>query len=218
MGNLIGHLANWAVDVIEQLGYVGLFLILVLENIFPPIPSEAVLPLAGYLTGKGEMNVVLAVLVATAGAVVGALILYFAGDWFGEARIRRLIRRYGKWLAVTETDFDTAGAWFDRRGNLAVLMCRCVPVVRSIVSIPAGIRRMPLLPFVVFTAIGSAIWNSVLIGLGWIVGDNWDTIERYTDLFQYLVILLVLALIAGFVWKRRTMLLGQFLKRDSEPS
>jgi membrane protein DedA with SNARE-associated domain len=213
VGSLIGNLASWAVDVIDKLGYLGLFLILVLENVFPPIPSEAVLPLAGFLTGKGDMNFFLAVIVSTAGAVTGALILYYFGDWFGEERVRWLIRKFGKWFAITESDFDTAGAWFDKRGNIAVLVCRCVPIVRSIVSIPAGIRRMPLVPFIVYSAIGSAAWNSILIGLGWIVGDNWEDIEHYADYFQYVVILLVLALAAFYIWKRKEMLFGQFLKR-----
>jgi len=213
VGSLIGDLASWAVDVIDTLGYLGLFLVLVLENVFPPIPSEAVLPLAGFLTGKGDMNFFLAVLVSTTGAVVGALILYWFGDWFGEERVRWLIRKFGKWFAITEQDFDTAGSWFDRRGNLAVLVCRCVPIVRSIVSIPAGIRRMPLIPFIVYSAIGSGIWNSILIGLGWIVGDNWDDIEHYVEYLQYIVIVLVLALGAFYVWKRKDMFIEQFLKR-----
>lgn len=213
MGNLIGNLASWAVDVIEQLGYWGLFLILVLENVFPPIPSEAVLPLAGFLTGQGEMNYFLAVLVSTAGAVAGALVLYAFGWWFGEERIRWLIRKFGRWFAVTEADYDTAGTWFDKRGNLAVFLCRMIPIVRSIVSIPAGVRKMPLVPFVFYSAAGSAIWNSILIGLGWLVGDNWEDIQHYADYFQYVVILLVLVLGAWYIWKRKDLLLGQFLKR-----
>lgn len=213
MGGLISGLAEWAIDVIDALGYWGLFLILVLENVFPPIPSEAVLPLAGFLTGQGRMNYFLAVLVATAGAVIGALILYYFGGWFGDRRIRWMVRKWGKWFAITEEDFDTASAWFDRRGTIAVMVCRCVPIVRSLVSIPAGIRNMALAPFIIYSAIGSAVWNSILIGLGWIVGDNWEDIEGYADYLQYVVILLVLALIAFYVYKRKDLLLKQFLGR-----
>lgn len=214
MGGMISGLANWAVDVIDKLGYWGLFLILVLENVFPPIPSEAVLPLAGYLTGRGEMNFFWAVAVSTAGAVVGALILYYFGQWFGDRRIRWMVRNWGKWFAITEEDFDTASAWFDRRGNFAVMLCRCVPIVRSIVSIPAGIRRMPVIPFIAYSAIGSAVWNSILIGLGWIVGDNWEDIEGYAGYLQYAVILLVLVGGAYYVYKRKDLFLKQFLGRS----
>ena len=213
MSSLIGDLASWAVDVIDKLGYLGLYLILVLENVFPPIPSEAVLPLAGYNSSRGDMNYFIALVVSTAGAVSGALILYWFGDWFGETRVRWLIRKFGKWFAISEQDFDTAGEWFDRRGNLAVLVCRCVPIVRSIVSIPAGIRRMPLIPFVIYSAIGSGIWNAVLIGLGWIVGDNWEEIEDYVGYLQYVVIVLVIGVAALYIWKRKELLAQQFLKR-----
>jgi membrane protein DedA with SNARE-associated domain len=218
VGSLIGNLASWAVDVIDKLGYWGLFLILVLENVFPPIPSEAVLPLAGFLTGEGRMNYFLAVIVSTSGAVVGALVLYFFGQWFGNDRIVWMIRRWGKWFAITEEDFNTAGAWFDRRGYIAVLVCRCVPIVRSLVSIPAGIRKMPLIPFVIYSAIGSTVWNSILIGLGWIVGDNWEDIEHYADYFQYFVIVLILLLGVYYVYKRKDMLMKQFLGRGRDKS
>ncbi|MEJ7838391.1 MAG: DedA family protein [Thermomicrobiales bacterium] len=213
MGGLISGLAEWAIDVIDALGYWGLFLILVLENVFPPIPSEAVLPLAGFLTGQGRMNYFLAVLVATSGAVIGALILYYFGGWFGDRRIRWMVRKWGKWFAITEEDFDIASAWFDQRGTIAVMVCRCVPIVRSLVSIPAGIRHMALAPFIIYSAIGSAVWNSILIGLGWIVGDNWEDIEGYADYLQYVVILLVLALVAFYVYKRKDLLLKHFLGR-----
>jgi membrane protein DedA with SNARE-associated domain len=213
VGSIIGGLASWAVDIIEKFSYWGLFLILVLENVFPPIPSEAVLPLAGFLTGQGKMNFLLAVIAATLGAVVGALILYYVGWWFGERRVRWMVAKWGKWFAVTEEDVDTADDWFDRHGNLAVMFCRCVPIVRSIVSIPAGMRRMPLGPFIIYSAIGSAAWNSILIGLGWIVGDNWEDIEHYADYLQYVVALLILALAVLWVYKRRDLLMTQFLGR-----
>jgi membrane protein DedA with SNARE-associated domain len=124
-----------------------------------------------------------------------------------------MVRNWGKWFAITEEDFDTASAWFDRRGNIAVMLCRCVPIVRSIVSIPAGIRKMPLIPFVAYSAVGSAVWNSILIGLGWIVGDNWEDIEGYADYLQYAVILLVLVLGAYYIYKRKDLFLKQFLGR-----
>ncbi|HEV2067718.1 MAG TPA: DedA family protein, partial [Thermomicrobiales bacterium] len=154
MGFLDG-LASWAADVIDALGYIGVFLLIVLENVFPPIPSEAILPLAGFLAGQGRMWLPAVIIAATLGAVAGALILYAAGAWFGDRRVRWLINKYGKWFAVSEGDLDKANDWFDRYGGFAVLLCRLVPIVRSLVSIPAGLRRMNLTTFIIYTAIGS---------------------------------------------------------------
>jgi len=202
LSSLLGDLAGWATDVIEKLGYTGLALIIALENVFPPIPSEAVLPLAGFLTGQGRMNYFGAVVAATLGAVVGALVLYAIGYWFGDARLRWLVRHYGKFLGVSEADLDKANAWFDQHEGLAVLICRVVPIVRSLISIPAGIRRMPLLPFIGYTALGAGVWNSILIGAGWALGDNWEAVEEYVGYLQYVVIVAVVAAVAYWFWKR----------------
>lgn len=202
MSSLIGDLAGWATDVIEKLGYWGLAFMVALENVFPPIPSEVVLPMAGFLTGNGRMNYGLALLAATIGSVVGALILYEIGHLFGEQRLRWLVRRYGTWLGVKESDIDKADEWFDRYGGVAVMLCRVVPIVRSLISIPAGLRRMPLGAFVLYTTVGSAVWNAVLIGAGWILGDNWDEVEQYVGYLQYLVIIAVLVFAAWWVWNR----------------
>jgi membrane protein DedA with SNARE-associated domain len=202
MSSLLGDLGGWATDVIEKLGYWGLALMVALENVFPPIPSEVVLPMAGFLTGDGRMNYGLALLAATIGSVVGALILYEIGHLIGETRLRALVHKYGKWLGVKDSDIDKADQWFDRYGGVAVMLCRVVPIVRSLISIPAGLRRMPLGTFILYTTIGSAVWNAVLIGAGWILGDNWDEVEQYVGYLQYLVILVVLLFAAWWVWNR----------------
>lgn len=196
----LSGIASWVTDVVESLGYVGLFLMIALENVFPPIPSEVVLPLAGFLTGQGRMWFPGAVLAATAGSLAGALILYYAGYYFGEERVRWLVRRYGKWAMLSEADIDKADDWFDRHDREAVLIGRVFPIVRSLISIPAGIRRMPLGKFLFYTAIGSAVWNTTLIGIGWILGDNWEEVEQYVGYLQYLVILGVLAAVVGFIY------------------
>lgn len=203
MGDLIGGVASWATDVIEKLGYAGLAMIIALENVFPPIPSEAVLPLAGFLTGQGRMSFPLAILAATLGAVVGALALYGVGYWFGDSRLRWLVRKYGRLLGVSEGDLDKANAWFDKHGARAVLFCRVVPIVRSLISIPAGIRRMPLLPFVGYTALGAGVWNTILIGAGWWLGDRWEDVEQYVGYLQYVVIVAVIAFGVWWIWKRK---------------
>ncbi len=200
---MLDGLANWATDVIERLGYTGVFLMIVLENVFPPIPSEAILPLAGFLSGQGEMWLPGVILAATFGAVVGALILYTVGAWFGETRLRWLINRYGRWFAVSEADMDTANGWFDRHGGKAVMICRLVPIVRSLVSIPAGIRRMDLTTFVLYTAIGSGVWNCILILTGWWLGDNWDEAGQYVDYLKIPVILAAVGAVVWFLWKRK---------------
>jgi membrane protein DedA with SNARE-associated domain len=198
----LSGIASWVTDVVDKLGYVGLFLMIALENVFPPIPSEIVLPWAGYLTGLGEMWFPGAILAATAGSVAGALVLYYAGYYFGERRVRALVRRFGKWAMISEADIDKADVWFDRHDREAVLIGRLFPVVRSLISIPAGIRHMRMGKFLVYTAIGSAIWNTTLIGVGWILGQNWDAVEQYVGYFQYIVILAVIAAVAWFVYTR----------------
>jgi membrane protein DedA with SNARE-associated domain len=202
MSSLLGDFASWATDVIEALGYLGLAFLVALENVFPPIPSEVILPMAGFLTGDGRMNFFLAVFAATVGSVAGALILYGVGYWFGERRVRSIIRRWGKWLGFKESDVDSANGWFDRHGGLAVMLCRVVPIVRSLISIPAGLRKMPIATFILYTALGSLVWNSVLIGAGWILGENWEEVEQYVGLLQYLVIIVVLIAAVWWIWNR----------------
>ncbi len=207
----LGGIASWVTDVVETLGYVGLFLMIALENVFPPIPSELVLPLAGFLTGQGRMWFPGAVVAATLGSILGALVLYYVGYYFGERRVRGIVSRYGKVLMVSEDDIDKANDWFDNHDRAAVFTGRLFPVVRSLISIPAGIRHMPMAKFLLYTAAGSAIWNTVLIGLGWILGDNWNVVEEYVGYFQYVVLAVVLAGIGWFIYKK-------LQQRDTAPS
>lgn len=202
ISDLISAFVNWAKDVIEAVGYPGLAFLITLENVFPPIPSEGVLPMAGFLAGEGKMNLVLAIIAATIGSVVGALILYGVGHWFGEDRVRALVRRWGSWLGVSERDVDKADAWFDRYGGVAVMICRVVPIVRSLISIPAGLRQMPLGMFMLYTALGSAVWNTILIGAGWILGDNWERVAVYVDYLEYVAIAVVVIFAVWWIWNR----------------
>lgn len=202
MSGFIDWLATFATNVIEALGYPGLALLIMLENLFPPIPSEAILPLAGFLAGQGRMWLPAVILAATIGAVAGALVLYGVGAWFGDRRIRWLVTRYGKWLAISEGDLDLANGWFDRHGGKAVLLCRMLPIVRSIISVPAGLRLMSLPVFILYTAIGSGLWNSVLVLGGWWLGDNWEVAGEYASLLKYPVIIIAVLAIAWYVWKR----------------
>ncbi|MFZ9459849.1 MAG: DedA family protein [Ilumatobacteraceae bacterium] len=212
---MLGDLANWVQDVINQFGYLGVALLVVIENVFPPIPSEIVLPFAGFVAQQGasavnatagaaqsDTTVVGMMIAATVGSVVGALILYFVSAAIGPERLRQFVERFGKWFGVKSSDLVRAEEWFDRRSVVAVLVGRCVPLIRSIVSIPAGFRRMKLTSFVVLTAIGSAVWNIALIGAGAVLGDQWERVGEYVGVFQWLVIAAVLLLLVRFVVSR----------------
>ena len=195
-------MTDWVTDVIDALGPVGVAFLVALENLFPPIPSEVVLPLAGFVAGRGDANVVVMVVAATVGSVIGALILYAIAAWVGPDRFRAFVLRFGKFFAVQPHEIDRAESWFDDHANRAVLICRCVPLIRSLVSIPAGFRRMPLLPFVVYTAMGSLVWNILLVGAGYALGDQWEKVEDYVGIMQLIVIVTIVAVVAWFVWAR----------------
>lgn len=180
-------MTDWAMEIMEALGYPGLALILVIENVFPPIPSEAVLPLAGFMVGRGEMNFWGAVGAATAGAVAGALILYALGRWGG----RPLVLRYGFILRVDAEALDRAETWFTRYGDWVVLGARVIPLARSVVSIPAGTMRMPLLRFTVLTTLGTAVWNIILIWAGQLLGENWESVSTWAGTYSNVVVALI---------------------------
>lgn len=202
MSSLLGDMSGWARDIMDALGYAGLAFLVALENVFPPIPSEIILPLAGFNSSTGEMNVFLAIIAATIGSVVGAIILYYVGFYFGEERVRYIVNRWGKWLGFKDSDIDKADEWFDKYGGFAVLLCRVVPILRSLISIPAGLRKMPLLTFTLYTTAGSLVWNTLLIFAGYLLGDNWDHVEEYVGVLQYVVIAVVLAIGIWWIWAR----------------
>lgn len=202
MSSILGNMTEWATSIMDALGYPGLAFLVALENVFPPIPSEIILPLAGFNSSQGTMNVFLAIFAATVGSVSGALVLYYVGYVFGEARVRWMVSKWGKWLGFKEQDIDSADIWFDRHGGIAVALCRVIPIVRSLISIPAGLRKMPMVTFALYTAAGSLVWNTVLITAGYILGDNWDHVEEYVGILQYVVIFVVLAVVIWWVWIR----------------
>ena len=198
MSNLLEPIVQAVVSLVGALGAPGVGIAVAAENLFPPIPSEVILPSAGFAAASGSMGLVSAIVWATIGSVVGALALYALGAWFGRARFYSLA---SKIPFVKEADIERAEAWFVRRGPLAVPLGRVVPVVRSLISIPAGIERMKLLPFTLYTAIGSALWNSVLIGAGYALGANWAIVEEWISRYQLIVF--GLAGIALVVWMVR---------------
>lgn len=200
---MFSDLSRWASDVLAASGSFGLVFLIFLENIFPPIPSELILPLAGFLVWRGELGAVQALLASTTGSLLGAYVLYAMGRWGG----RPLVLRFGRVLRVTERDLDRAESWFERYGDAVVFFARMVPGARSIVSIPAGMLEMPLGRFTVLTAAGSALWNTLLLAAGYALGNNWSrvagVIEPISD--AVLIILFVggIGLLAWWLYSKR---------------
>lgn len=199
----LNGIAGVAVDVMDALGEVGVGLLVALENLFPPVPSEVVLPLAGFLASRGRMDLTLALVAATVGSVLGALLLYEVGARTGRTRVRRLVHRLP---LVDVEDLDRAEGWFRRHGTSSVLVGRCIPVVRSLISLPAGTERMSRVRFLLLTALGSAAWNAVFVGAGYGLGARFSEVERYSSLLNavvYAAFAVVLALAARRALRRR---------------
>jgi membrane protein DedA with SNARE-associated domain len=199
---MFSDLADWVTSVIDRLGYVGVALLVALENVFPPIPSEIVLPFAGFTASDGNANLFGMIAAATIGSLVGAWVLYGFAAWIGPERLGQLVVRYGKYLRITERDLAKSEAWFDRHAMSAVLICRCVPLIRSLISIPAGFRRMPFGRFTLYTAIGSLVWNAALISAGYALRERWEDVEPVMSIAQYVVIAAIVLAIAWFAWTR----------------
>lgn len=185
--------------IILSLGYPGIALVMFTENIFPPIPSEVVIPFAGFLVERGEFSMVGVLAAASVGVLAGALVIYYIGMWADEPVIRGFVRRYGKWLLLSEEDVDRSMAFFDRYGEWVVFFGRLIPIVRSLISLPAGMNRMSLPRFLLFTTLGSLIWNTVLGFAGYLLGANWERILAITDRYEKVwLALMALAVVAFF--------------------
>lgn len=200
--SILAGIETWAIDVIDKLGYIGVGGLVALETIIPPIPSEVILPLAGFQVAAGRFSFPLVVGIATVGSLIGALVLYGMGYWFGPERLRRFVARTGRYVLVSVDDLDNVQAKFDRYGAAAVLGGRVVPGVRSLISLPAGLVRMPLGRFVLYTAIGSAAWNGLLVGLGWALRDQWKKVSNYASFYDYLVLGAIGGGVIWFIWSR----------------
>lgn len=174
-------MATWIIETINTLGYAGIFLLMLAESLFPPIPSELIIPFAGFSAAKGTLNLWLVLASATIGAVVGMLPWYFLGRIFGLGRVRALADRYGRWATLNAEEVDTATQWFHRFGPVIVLAGRLVPLIRTLISIPAGLARMPLWRFVLFSTIGALAWNTVLVGAGFLLAEHYDLVETWLD-------------------------------------
>lgn len=193
---------NLIVEIMNSWGYIGIFFLIMIENIFPPIPSEIILTFGGFMTMSSSMTIVGVIIASTLGSLLGALILYYIGKLLNKETLIKIVKsKYGKLLRVKPKDIESADKWFDEKGNITVLLCRFVPIVRSLISIPAGMSEMPMIRFLIYTVCGSLIWNTTLICVGAYAGDKKDMILNYIDKASYVVLfLIVIAFIIFVVW------------------
>jgi membrane protein DedA with SNARE-associated domain len=191
-------MAEWIANIMNQLGYWGIGLLMFLENLFPPIPSELIMPLAGFTVAQGRMDMAPAITAGVVGTVLGALPWYYAGSLMGETRLKQWCDRYGKWIGISGEDIHNASGWFDKHGYKTVLFCRLVPGVRTLISIPAGIHRMSLVPFLIYSTIGTLLWTVFLTYAGFLLGNNYGLVEEYLGPVSKIV--LGVLLVAFVVW------------------
>lgn len=189
---------NWLTDIMSEYGYLGVMLLIALENVFPPIPSEIILTFGGFMTVDSSMTIPGVVMAATAGSVIGAVILYWVGLQLDVEKLEKIVDRWGHLLRVTKKDIHRADAWFDKYGPCTVFFCRFVPLIRSLISIPAGMSNMKFPLFLLLTTLGTLIWNIVLVSLGASLGNSWDVVVEYMEIYSRVIYIILLA-IAVFV-------------------
>lgn len=199
---------NMIIEVMNDFGYIGIGLLILIENLFPPIPSEVILTFGGFMTIESNMTILGVIIFSTIGSVLGAFILYYIGKIFNKERLKKLVTsKYGKYLRVKSEDIDSANKWFDKSGNKTVFFCRFIPVVRSLISIPAGMAEMPKLKFLFYTLAGSVIWNTALVYVGAFAGDKKDYILMLIDKASNIIlIIIVLAflIVAYYFYQKRS--------------
>lgn len=195
-------LSEWILQVMSDLGYVGIILLMFLENVFPPIPSELIMPAAGFAAARGELSLTGVILAGSLGSVLGAIVLYAVGRMMNEQRLIALTDRYGKWLLVSSDDIRKADDWFDRHGKKIVFFGRLIPAIRSLLSIPAGMSEMPFGQFLLYTSLGTTLWSGLLAYAGYQLGNNYEAIEVWIAPISKVVLVVCLLLLFRFVVKR----------------
>jgi membrane protein DedA with SNARE-associated domain len=180
-------MATWVMSIFFSTGYFGIVLLMFVENVFPPIPSEVIMPLAGYMAAQGTLSLFGIIVAGMTGSVLGALPLYYMGRKLGEDRLKQFADNHGRWLTLSRKDIERAKGWFDRHGGAAIFFCRLIPGVRSLISIPAGIARMKILPFLAYTATGTAMWAALLAYLGYFLATEYTQVSEYLDPVSWIV-------------------------------
>jgi len=197
-------LGEWILQVMSDLGYVGIILLMFLENVFPPIPSELIMPAAGFAAARGELSLTGVIMAGSLGSVLGAVVLYGLGRMMNEQRLIALTDRYGKWLLVSSDDIRKADDWFDRHGKKIVFFGRLIPAIRSLLSIPAGMSEMPFGQFLLYTSLGTTLWSGLLAYAGYQLGNNYEAIEVWIAPISKVVLVVCVLLLCRFVLKRIT--------------
>ncbi len=186
-------MASWIEAIVDNLGVAGIALLMFLENVFPPIPSELIMPLAGYTAAQGKANILLVILAGATGSIAGAYFWYQIGYWIGEERLKRLADRYGRWMTVSRDDIDKADDWFDEHGHKAVLVGRIIPTVRTLISVPAGLSEMPWKRFLIYSGIGTAVWTTGLAMLGYALGSQYEVVGGWIDPISLAIVAVIVA-------------------------
>ncbi|ATY54700.1 DedA family protein [Listeria monocytogenes] len=197
---------TWITSIMADFGYIGIFVLIMVENLFPPIPSEIILTFGGFMTTVTSLNVVMVIIVATLGSIVGAILLYKVASYFGKERLTKIVLKYGRILRLKESDIERAESFFLKYGSWAVFLCRMIPLIRSLISIPAGMTKMKMSRFLILTTAGSLLWNTVLIGLGAVLGESWNEIVVFMDSFStiiYSVIAILVVVGLGYFFRAR---------------
>lgn len=198
----VGSLVDWTQQVIAALGYLGIGVLIALEGVFPLIPSELILPLAGSLAARGQLSLLGLLPAAVAGSLLSASLLYGVARWGGEPRIGQWLDRWGRWLLLSRDDLARVRGWFERRGHVMVLVGRFTPGLRTLISVPAGLAAMPYPKFLLYTALGSSLWNGSLLLAGWLLGANWPRVQGWLAPVAPLIYLLLIGLAVVFFWRR----------------
>lgn len=213
LSELIKLVGEWAQNIVAAGGYPGLFLVMVMENLFPPIPSEILLPFAGFIAHEtGQFSLAGITVVGSLGSVVGALVFYALGAAWGEHRIRAFIDRFGRYAMISAEDFDKALAAFQKYGLPIIFFGRFIPIIRTLISLPAGVARIPLAPFVLYTALGTGLWSFILGFAGLTLGSNWETILEFIDQYETMMYVVLIAAAGLFVASR----IAKRLRREPE--
>jgi len=184
---------NLIINIMNQYGYLGIAFLIAIENIFPPIPSEIILTFGGFITLSTNLTIFGVIISSTIGSVIGATCLYLIGRLLTKERLYKVVEgKIGKLLRFKKEDIDKSEDWFLKKGNITVLLCRCIPIVRSLISIPAGMTKMKISLFIIYTTIGTAIWNTILTYLGSIAGNAWGTVVEYINMFSKSILVLII--------------------------
>lgn len=196
-------MTEWITNTMNSLGYVGIALLMFLENLFPPIPSELIMPLAGFTVSQGKMELIPAIAAGVIGTVLGVFPWYYLGKVVDEEKLTKLADKYGKLIFISGHDISKANKWFDRHGNIAVFLCRLVPGVRTLISLPAGINNMKMIPFLLYSTIGTLLWVSLLTGAGYLLGDNYELVEEYIGPLSKIALLSLIILFIIWVIRKQ---------------